>query len=107
MNKIACIGDKDSVLCFMSVGFNVFSVNSEEEAKKLLLSITSAEPCEYDIIYITEQYYISLADTIRRFEDRPVPAVISIPGKSGSLGTGIQMIKKLTEKAIGADITLY
>ena len=39
------------------------------------------------------------------YAEKPLPAIISLPGASGSEGSGLANIKALVEKAIGADIT--
>jgi dihydroxyacetone kinase-like predicted kinase len=46
MKKIACIGDKDSVLCFMAIGCSVFIAESAEDAVMEMLSKTDADLCE-------------------------------------------------------------
>ena len=42
---------------------------------------------------------------ISDYAERPLPAIISLPGAKGSEGSGLANIKALVEKAIGADIT--
>lgn len=103
MKKIACIGDKDSVLGFMAIGFVVFPVESHEEAAKILKTVAADET--YPIIFITEKYYNAMSPVIAGYAGEPFPAIISLPGAGGSEGTGMANIKTLVEKAIGADIT--
>ncbi len=101
MNKIGIIGDTESTLGFLAVGFSVFPVSSGEEAAKTLVKLASEG---YAIIYITEDLACEITDTISRYKDSPTPAVIMIPGKSGSRGVGMHNIRKSAERAIGADI---
>ena len=101
MNKIAIIGDTESTLGFLAVGFAVFPTTSSEEAARTLIKLASEG---YAIVYITEDLASEITDTISRYKDSPTPAVIMIPGKSGSLGLGMHNIKKSAERAIGADI---
>ena len=103
MKKIACIGDKDSVLCFMAIGCSVFIAESAEEAAKILRKFASDE--SYPIIFLVEKYYNAMPGVISDYSERPLPAIISLPGASGSEGSGLAIIKALVEKAIGADIT--
>ena len=103
MKKIACIGDKDSVLCFMAIGCSVFAAESPEEAAKILRNLASDE--SYPIIFLTENYYNAMPGVISDYAERPLPAIISLPGAKGSEGSGLANIKALVEKAIGADIT--
>lgn len=102
MYKIGVIGDKDSVLGFMAVGFSVTTVQTAEEAKTALTAMAKND--EYAVIFITEQLAIELNTEIEKYRDKPLPAVIAIPAKEGSKGYGIQSIRKSVENAVGADI---
>ena len=105
MNKIACVGDRDSVRGFMAIGFEVHTADTQSEEEKIVRQLAEDEK-EYPIIFVTENYYIGMQPLISLYAERAVPAIISIPGKNGSEGTGLAAIKALTEKAIGADIAL-
>lgn len=104
MNKIACVGDKDSVLGFMAIGFEVHTADTLQEAEKAVKLL--AESAEYPIIFVTEDYFNDMHHLVSSYAEKSVPAIISIPGKNGSQGTGLAAVKALTEKAIGADIAL-
>ena len=101
MYKIGVIGDRDSVLGFKAVGISVFPVISSDEAIKLLHEL---EKNDYAVIYITEQIASKMMDEIDSYKDKKLPAIILIPGNQGSLGIGIQGVKKSVERAVGADI---
>ena len=45
-----------------------------------------------------------MAEDMARYKDLPLPAVISIPGRAGSDGSGMAAIKSAVERAVGADI---
>ena len=59
----------------------------------------------YAIIYITEQLAQTIPDDVARYKTDVTPAVILIPGKTGSLGLGAQALKSAVERAVGADIS--
>ncbi len=99
--KIGVIGDPESVIAFMSVGFSVFFAEDADEAGKLLLRLAKEE---YAILFITEELAKEIPDLIAKFKDSPVPAVITIPGKNGATGYGLDNIRKSVERAVGADI---
>lgn len=99
-NKIAVIGDKDSILAFKAVGVDVFSVRNEFEASDTLKALAR----EYAVVFITEDIAKTIENIIDRYKNRPYPAVIPIPGASGSTGYGLKAISKNVEKALGADI---
>ena len=99
-DKIAVLGDKDSILAFKAVGVEVFPVNEETEARETLKKLAR----KYSVIFVTEDIAIKINDVIERYKARPYPAVIPIPSSSGSNGYGMDSIHKNVEKAIGADI---
>jgi len=101
MYKIGVIGDKDSIMGFKAVGISVFPVSTPEKAQEVLEKIADDE---YAIIYITEQMAENIVSTIEKYSERRFPAIIPIPSNAGSLGIGLQGIKKSVERAVGADI---
>lgn len=102
MKKIAYIGDKESVLCFMSVGISVFVCENPKVASERLRSLVSDE--SYPIIFITEKYYNELNNVISEYLQKNVPVIVPLPGSSGTEGLGTANVKALVEKAIGADV---
>ena len=101
MYKIAVIGDKDSILGFMAVGFEPFAVEDKIQAANVLKSCAKNE---YAVIFITEDMAMKLKEEIDEYKNDPLPAIIVIPGKGGTTGFGLENIKKSAERAVGADI---
>ena len=99
--KIAVLGDKDSVLGFKALGLDVFPADTVEEAKTILHELAKGN---YAVVYLTEQYAAHMEAEVNRYKDELTPAIILIPGKSGSLGIGMANVKKSVERAVGADI---
>ena len=85
MYKIAVLGDRDSVMGFKALGLDTFFVEEADEARHTLHRIAKEE---YAIIYITEQLAQLVPADIARYKTETTPAIILIPGKSGSLGLG-------------------
>ncbi|MBQ9784580.1 MAG: V-type ATP synthase subunit F [Clostridia bacterium] len=102
MYKIGIIGDRDTVLGFMALGFSVEDVSNAEEAAKRLHAM--AKSGNYGVIFITENYAMQIEEDMNRYKDMPMPAVISIPGQGGSTGYGMNNIRSAVERAVGADI---
>jgi V/A-type H+-transporting ATPase subunit F len=102
MYKIAVMGDRDSVLGFKALGLDVCFCESTDEARRTLHRLAGDS---YAIIYITEQLAQYLTADIARYKDAVMPAIILIPGKSGSLGLGEAGLKAAVERAVGADIS--
>ncbi len=102
MYKIAIIGERDSVMGFMAIGFSVHEAPDAPTAARILHTLAKDET--HAIIFIVENYASRIAEDIARYKDKPLPAVISIPGVGGSDGSGMAAIKSAVERAVGADI---
>ena len=107
MYKIAVLGDRDSVMGFKALGLDTFFVEGAEEARHTLHRLArpaSGGDAEYAIVYITEQLASLIPADIAKYKTETPPAVILIPGKTGSLGIGAQALQSAIERAVGADI---
>ena len=102
MYKIAVLGDRESVLGFKTLGLDVYPAETPEEARTTLHRL--ARDGETAIIYLTEQFAEQMQDEVKKYKDMVTPAIILIPGKSGSLGIGMKNITDSVERAVGADI---
>lgn len=102
MSKICIIGDRDSIIGFMALGFSVHEAADFQSAGNILKALVSDS--ENAIIFMVENYAVALEDEIAKYKDRPTPAIIPIPGKSGSTGYGMANIKSAVERAVGTDI---
>lgn len=102
MYKIGIIGERDSVLGFMALGFSVHEAADVSEAQPLLHSLVKSG--EYAVIFIVESYAVKLEEDIAKYKDLPLPAITVIPGVTGGSGYGMANIKTAVERAVGADI---
>lgn len=101
MYKIAAIGDRASVYGFSALGLDTYFVTEADEAKKLIRRL---ENQAYAVIYITEQLAAKLRDELQRLNEKPLPAVILIPGVYGNTGAGMKAVNESVIKAVGSDI---
>lgn len=102
MYKIGMIGERDSVIGFMALGFSVHEAADVEEARKILHTL--AKDPSFAVIFLVENYAAGLEEEIAKYKDQPLPAIISVPGRAGSTGYGMASIKTAVERAVGADI---
>ena len=102
MYKIGIIGDRDSVLGFMALGFSVHEAQKSADAAEKLHELVKSE--EYAVIFITEELAVAIEDDIAKYKDMPLPAITVIPGADGGTGYGMANIKSAVERAVGADI---
>ena len=101
MYRVAALGDRDSVYGFAALGLDVFPVETPEDGAKTLRRLAERD---YAVIYITEALAESLEAELARCRERPLPAVIPIPGVRGNTGLGVRLVKRSVEQAVGSDI---
>lgn len=101
MYRVAVIGDKDSVLAFKALGVEVYTVIDGNEASEKIKDLAKEE---VGVIFITEKLAQQIPSTIDKYRDQMTPAIILIPGNTGSMGIGLADINKSVEKAVGANI---
>ena len=101
MYKIAVMGDWDSIYGFAALGMEPFDISDPLEGEKKLRELARDQ---YAIIYITEALAAQIEPEIERYAEAGLPAVILIPGASGSTGRGMMAVKKSVEQAVGSDI---
>ncbi|WP_067836241.1 V-type ATP synthase subunit F [Amphibacillus sediminis] len=100
-HKIAVVGDKDSVLPFKILGFDVFASPTAQKARETIDSLAQQN---YGVIYLTEAMAKEIPDTIKRYDAEVQPAIILIPNHKGSLNIGKNRIEENVEKAVGQNI---
>jgi V/A-type H+-transporting ATPase subunit F len=101
MSKVVIIGDKDSIMGFLALGMDIFPAYNADEVKKTIHRLAEID---YAIIYITEQASLMAKDSIAKYKDFELPAIIVIPGIGGSMGLGMNEVRESAKRAIGADI---
>ena len=94
-------GDKDSVLVFKALGIDVLTPTSPDEIRRVIDDLARDQ---YGVIFITEQLASLVPETIARYDDEMIPAVILIPSNQGTLNIGMDRIDRSVEKAVGSNI---
>lgn len=101
MYKIAVLGDYDSIYGFAALGLRTCPVSGPEEGARVLKELANDS---YAVIYVTEALAARLTEEIAAYDEQMIPAIIPIPGVSGNTGSGMAMVKRSVEKAVGSDI---
>lgn len=107
--KIAIIGPKNIVSGFSLLGVEPYHASSGEEAldllRKMRASAEAGNDDSFGVAIVIEELLGSVAEEDRaQLSKGTLPAVVLLPGLSGSQGYGSDRLKELTEKAIGSDI---
>ena len=99
--KIGVVGDKDSVLAFKALGVDVAPVVGADEARR---AVDKMAMNDYAVIFVTEHVAVTIEETIERYNNQLLPAVILIPSNQGTLNIGSKRISDSVEKAVGMNI---
>ena len=102
MYKIGMIGDRETVLGFLALGYTVFEAEDAETAREILCRLAADE--SFAVIFLTEHLAMHLEEDLARYRTQILPAITIIPDKTGSRGVGLANIKSAVERAVGADI---
>lgn len=102
MYKIGIIGDRDSVLGFMALGYAVFEAQNADDAANKLHELVKSE--KYAVIFVVEDIAVAIEEDIAKYKDKPLPAITIIPGSRGSTGYGVANIRNAALRAVGTDM---
>jgi len=103
--KIAVIGDRDTVTGFRLVGVSECATpKSPEETRELLLDFFR-DP-SMGLIIVTEALASQVEDTIVELSQSPVPVILLIPDRNGSTGAYEAVLKELIRRAVGIEIKI-
>ena len=99
-NKVAIVGDGDSIMLFKAVGVDSFKVDDAKKAREILRKIAN----DYCVIFLTEQYALQLKDLLKIMDENPYPVVLTLPDKNGNSAFSEQVLKEAMDRALGVDI---
>lgn len=98
------MGDYESVLPFQAIGLDTVVVSSEDGDDEVLNAIRKFRTGNYAILFVTEAIYAKFRDVLDEVNDAEDLTVVPMPGIGGSMGLGMQSIRKCVERAVGMDI---
>lgn len=98
---ISFIGDPDSSLGFRALGVSVENPATAEEAVRAFRGAVAGGA---SVIIITEAMLDHLREEVERTAQRPIPAVVVLPGITGSGGRGGDTIRRQITRAVGVDL---
>ncbi len=98
---IAAIGTDESITIYNAVGFKTYFSNNVEDIDKEIFRLYKAG-CK--IIFVTEQVYESITETLEKYSQMTYPIILPLPLDNVNSGIGMKKVRKNVEKAIGIDI---
>ena len=104
-DKIAVIGDRDTVTGFRLVGVSECAIPKSADKTRELLYNFFRDP-SMGLVIITEPLAAEVEDTIVELSQSPVPVILLISDRTGSTGTYETVLKELIRRAVGIEINI-
>ena len=104
-NKIAVIGDRDTVTGFRLVGVTECAIPKSPEETRSFLYQYFRDP-SMGLIMITEPVAAEVEDTIVELSQSPVPVILLVPDRNGTTGAYETVLKELIRRAVGIEINI-
>ena len=101
--KMAAVGDYESILPFQAVGAEPFFLDEGEKDKLQELLFRFARE-GYAVVFLLDTIFKERKDLVMEINENFYVSIIPIPGVKGSIGAGVEAIRKSVEKAVGMDI---
>ncbi|HDR06011.1 MAG TPA: V-type ATP synthase subunit F [Candidatus Coatesbacteria bacterium] len=101
LDKIYFIGELEQLRGFRALGTTVLGVTEPEEAAEALKQAVRDGAVA---IFITEELGGKMWDALAAYADRPLPVITLIPSSAGSKGIAFERIRRMVERAVGADV---
>ena len=100
---MAAVGEYETVLPFQAVGVKPCIVK-QEDASRVDAVLLDLARSGYAVVFVQEAFFVSHSSRIDELNDEYDTSFIPIPGLKGSMGVGIESIRKGVERAVGMDI---
>lgn len=101
MAKIAVVGPRESVLCYLAAGFSVYVAESGDGAP---LQIDLAVKEGAAVVFVSPEYAADITDSMKKYAYSPDVAVTLLPKRTDGMDPGTRLMKSAVERAVGADI---
>lgn len=101
MPRVAVLGQRDAVLGFKASGAVAFPADSQKEARERLGIILKGD---YAILLVTEQVAQDLEKDLEPLYAMSRPVITILPDATKPMGSGMELLRKRVERAVGADI---
>lgn len=100
---MAAIGSYDSVLPFQAIGIETMVIGPDNrDSVPQIISKYARD--QYAILFMEESLFSDFSDDVDAINESEALSVVPIPNQAGSLGVGVESIRRSAERAVGMDI---
>lgn len=104
LKGIGALGDYESVLPFQAIGLDTVVVSHDADEHEIRSALQRFRTVGVAILFVTEQVYEVHRELLDEVNDTEDISLVPVPGIGGSMGLGMQAVRKCVERAVGMDI---
>ncbi|NLX85312.1 MAG: V-type ATP synthase subunit F [Synergistaceae bacterium] len=102
-SPMAAVGSYDSILPFKAIGLDVVEI-TDENRDSLGLIMNKFALKKYAALFIEEALFSKYQNIVDEVNESTDMCIIPVPNQSGSMGVGLNSIRRSVERAVGMDI---
>ena len=102
--RVAALGDYESVLPFQAIGVETVVVEADATEETVRAALLRVRREQVGILFLTEDLFARHRDVVDELNEQTSMTIIPIPDQSGTVGIGMESVRKCVEKAVGMDI---
>ena len=102
-SPMAAIGSYDSILPFKAIGLDVVVI-TEENSGSLGQIMNKFARSGYAALFVEESLFAAYPEIIDEVNESTDMCIIPVPNQNGSMGVGLNSIRRNVERAVGMDI---
>ena len=102
MSNIAIIGEREIIIGFSLVGFQLFPVTDSIEAKNALEKCINTS--NFRIVFITDNIAQLIIEEIEKYQRISTISICILPDRIKDSELSREILRKNVEKAVGTDI---
>lgn len=100
---MAAVGSYDSILPFKAIGLDVVVI-TEENRSNIGLIINKFANSGCAALFLEESLFAAYQEIVDEVSESQDMCVIPVPNQNGSMGVGLNSIRRNVERAVGMDI---
>ena len=100
---MAAVGSYESILPFKAIGLDVV-VLTEENGDSIGPVLHKFSRSGYAVRFLEEELFVKQRDTVDEINEYTDLSIIPVPNQKGSMGIGLDSIRRNVERAVGMDI---
>ncbi len=100
---MAAVGSYESILPFKAIGLDVV-VLTEENGDSIGSVLHKFSRSGYAVLFLEEELFVKYRDAVNEINEYTDLSIIPVPNQKGSMGIGLDSIRRNVERAVGMDI---